>query len=114
MEVTFVDGSEANIELTDQEITIINTILTIVKHDLDHEPEFKTRVGVDYATAQELIGSLSNNCIVDFAQVTLINNILNEVCNGIKIDDFDGSIGIPKVEAKSYLRAFNKLATALQ
>jgi hypothetical protein len=114
MEVTFIDGSDANIELTDQEITIIDNILSIVKHDLDHEPEFKTRVGVDYTTAQALISSLSNNCIVDFAQVTLINNILNEICNGIIIDDFDGSIGIPKVEAKSYLRAFTKLANSLR
>jgi maltoporin len=114
MEVTFVDGSEANIELTDQEITTIHNIFTVVKQDLDHEPEFQTRVGVDYTMAQELIESLSNNCIVDRSQVTLINNLFNEVCTGLKIKDFDNSIGIPKVEAKSYLRAFNKLANVLQ
>jgi hypothetical protein len=114
MEVTFIDGSEANIELTDQEIAIIHNVLTIVKNDLNHEPEFQTRVSVNYATAHELMGSLSNNCIVDLAQVTLINNLLNEVCNALKIDDFDSSIGIPKVEAKSYLRAFNKLMNQMR
>jgi hypothetical protein len=61
-----------------------------------------------------LIESLSNNCIVDQSQVTVINNLFNEVCNGLKIEDFETLIGIPKVEAKSYLRAFNKLATALR
>ena len=88
-------------------------MLVEVKNDLNHEPEFQIRVGFDYTEAAELIGWLSSNCIVDTAQVILINQILNEGCNGITIDNFDTKIGIPKVEAKSYLRAFNKLMNQL-
>jgi hypothetical protein len=109
MEITVIDDSQANLELTDLEIKIIENIFRAVKKDLDHEPEFHTRVGVYYLEAQQSIASLSNNAIVDLAEVTFINNIFNEICNGIRIDDFDIVIGIPKVEAKSYLRAFNKL-----
>jgi hypothetical protein len=114
MEITFVDDCQANLELTDLEITIIHNVLTEVKTALDHEPEFQTRIGSYYSDAEELIGSLSNNCIVDLEQVTFINNMLNEVCNGINIKDFDTRIGIPKVEAKSYLRAFNQVMNKLR
>jgi hypothetical protein len=113
MEITIVDDSQANLELTDLEIKIIKNIFSVVKNDLNHEPEFQTRVGVYYTEAHQLIASLSNNGIVDLAEVTFINNIFNEICNGIRIDDFDTVIGIPKVEAKSYLRAFNKLMNQL-
>ena len=114
MEIIFIDDCQANLELTDLEITIIHNVLIEVETALDHEPEFKTRVGIYYSDAQELIGSLSNNCIVDLEQVTFINNILNEVCNGINIKNFDTTIGIPKVEAKSYLRAFNQVMNKLR
>ena len=89
MEIIFIDDCQINIELSDLEITIINNTLIAVKNTLDREPEFKTRVGFDYAESQSLIASLSNNCIIDSEQVALINNLLNEVCNGIKIGDFD-------------------------
>ena len=114
MEITIIDESQANLELTDLEIKLIKNIFNVVKNNLDHEPEFQTRVGADYAEAQQLVTSLSNNGIVDLGEVTFINNIFNEICNGIKIDDFDLVIGMPKVEAKSYLRAFNKLMNQMR
>ena len=113
MQITIIGDGQANLELTDLEINIIENIFDLVKNKLDNEPEFQTRVGVYYAEAQQLIASLSSNSIVDLAEVTFINNIFNEICNGIRIDDFDVVIGIPKVEAKSYLRAFNKLQKEL-
>ena len=113
MEITVIGDGQANLELSNLEISVFHNMLVEVKNDLNHEPEFQTRVGVDYAEAAELIRSLNSNCIVDLAQVTLINQILNEGCNGISIDDFDIKIGIPKVEAKSYLRTFNKLMNQL-
>jgi hypothetical protein len=114
MEITIIDDSQANLELTDLEIKIINNVFNMVKKSLDHEPEFYTRIGIYYAEAQYLITSLSNNGIVDSAEVTFINNIFNEICNGISIDNFEAVIGIPKVEAKSYLRAFNKLMNQMR
>jgi hypothetical protein len=114
MEITIIDDSQANLELTDLEIKIIKNIFSVVKNELDHEPEFQTRVDSNYAEAQQSIASLSNNGIVDLAEVTFINNIFNEICNGIRIDDFDSVIGIPKVETKSYLRAFNKLMNRMR
>ena len=114
MEITIIDDSQANLELTDPEIQIIENIFRAIKKDLNHEPEFYARVGIYYSEAQQLITSLSNNGIVDLVEVTFINNIFNEICNGITIDNFDTVIGIPKVEAKSYLRAFNKLMNQLR
>ena len=113
MEITIIGDGQANLELSDLEISVFHNMLAEVKNDLNHEPEFRTRVGFDYLEAAELIGSLSNNCVVDRVEVTLINQILNEGCNGIRIDDFDTKIGIPKVEAKSYLRIFNRLMNQL-
>ena len=113
MEITIIGDGQANLELSDLEISVFHNMLVEVKNDLNHEPEFQTRVGFSYTEAAELIRSLNSNCIVDTAQVILINQILNEGCNGITIDNFDTKIGIPKVEAKSYLRAFNKLMNQL-
>jgi hypothetical protein len=114
MEITIVDDSQANLEFSDLELVVIHNIFTAVKNDLNHEPEFQTRVGFHYLEATQLLTSLSNNCIVDREQVLFLNNILNEVCNGINIKDFDNTIGIPKVEAKSYLRTFNKLMNQMR
>jgi hypothetical protein len=109
-----VDDSQANLEFSDLELVVIHNLFTTVKSDLNHEPEFQTRVGFNYSEAEELIRLLSSNCIVDLEQVIFICQILNEGCNGIRIDNFDTKIGIPKVEAKSYLRAFSKLVDRLR
>ncbi len=114
MEITIIDDSQANLEFSYLELVVIQNIFTTVINDLNHEPEFHARVGFYYAEAQQLLTSLSDNCIIDQEQVILINNILNEVCNGIRVDNFDVVIGIPKVEAKSYLRAFNKLMNQMR
>jgi hypothetical protein len=113
MQITIIGDGQANLELTDLEIVVFQNMLLEVKKDLNHEPEFQARVGIDYSEAEELIRSLNSNFIIDLEQVTFIGQILNEGCNGIRIDDFDSKIGIPKVEAKSYLRAFNKLMNQL-
>jgi hypothetical protein len=113
MQITIIGDGQANLELTELEINIIENIFNLVKDTLDHEPEFKTRVGYDYLAAQQVVSSLSNNGIVDSGEVTLINNIFNEICNAIKTDNFEAQVGTSIVEAKSYLRAFNKLIKEL-
>ena len=114
MEITIVDDSQANFEFSDLELVVIHNLFTTVKDDLNHEPEFQTRVGFSYQEATQLLTSLNNNCIIDREQVVLLNNILNEACNGINIKNFDAIVGIPKVEVKSYLRVFNKLMNQLR
>lgn len=114
MKITIINDSQANLKLTDLEISTIEHVFNIVKSKLDHEPEFQTRVGIYYADAQQIVTSLTNNGIVNLTEVTFINNIFNEICNGIRIDDFYIVIGIPKVEAESYLRAFNKLMNQMR
>ncbi len=114
MEITIIGDGQANLELTDLEVNIINNIFNAVKTDLNHEPEFQTRVGIYYAEAQQLIASLTNNGVIDLAEVTFINNIFNEICHAIKVNDFETEIGTSKVEAKSYLRTFNKLMNQLR
>lgn len=113
MEITIIDDCQANLELSDFEIVVIHNIYEEVKNTLNHEHIFQSRIGISYSEAQQLISSFNNNFIVDSKEVIFIKNILNEICHEISVEDFDAKIGIPKVETKSYLRAFNQLINKL-
>ncbi len=114
MKITVVSDSLANLELSNKEIKTIERVFVEVKSVLDYEPEFETRVGGYYTETQEIITSLSNNSFVSLKEITIINSILNEVCNGIKIKNFDAKIGVSKSEAESYLIAINKVMNELR
>jgi hypothetical protein len=108
MKVTAINDCQANLELSDQEIKIIECVFTEIKTVLNHEPEFQTRVGRYYAETQNLVASLRNNYIASLKEIITLNNIMNEACNGINIKDFDIKIGISEEEATIYLRTINK------
>jgi hypothetical protein len=114
MKISTVDTDRAIFELSDREIQTIKNIFMEVKKVLNHEPEFQTRVGNYYLEGQKLIAQISNFWIVSLAEVTFVNNILNEACHGIVIQDFDAKIGIPESEAKLYLQAVNKVMNTLR
>jgi hypothetical protein len=108
MKITPVSDSEARLELSNGEIKLIQNIFVEVKNVLNHEPEFQTRVGSYYEEVCNLIESLNANYLAPLNEIIIINNIMNEACNGIDIRDFDNKIGVSKIEVKSYLREINK------
>jgi hypothetical protein len=114
MEITVINDSQARLELDVREVKIMQHIFSEVKDVLNHEAEFETRVGGYYIETQELITSLSNNFIASLEEVSIINGILNEACNGIRINNFDLKIGISKAETECYLIAINKVMNELR
>ena len=114
MKIIVVSKNQAKFDLIDKEVEIIKSVFAEVKNILDHEPEFETRVGAFYVEGQHLAESLSKMNIISLQEVTIINNILNEACNGIKIDNFDQKIGSSKTEVESYLVIVNKVMNELR
>jgi hypothetical protein len=114
MEITVVNESQARLVLDNREIEIIQRVFVEVKNVLNHEAEFQTRVGGYYLEIEELITSLNSNNIISLQEISIINGIFNEACNGIKINNFDLKIGISKVEAKMYLTTINKVMNELR
>jgi hypothetical protein len=113
MKITLVNNSHAHFEFSNGEIKLIQNIFAEVKNVLNYEPEFQTRVGSYYEEVQKLTKSLNTDYIASLKEIIIINNIMNEACNGINIKDFDNKIGISKIEAKSYLRTINKVMNDL-
>jgi hypothetical protein len=46
---------------------------------------------------------------VSEAELTLLNNALNEVCNGIDVPEFETRLGATEAEAQSLLKRINSL-----
>jgi hypothetical protein len=114
MEITVVNESQARLVLDNREIEIMQRVFVEVRNVLNHEAEFETRVGGYYLETEELITSLKSNHIISLQEISIINGIFNEACNGIKINNFDLKIGISKVEAKMYLTTINKVMNELR
>ncbi len=49
----------------------------------------------------------NTNIQLSLEQLEILNNTLNEVCNGIKIENFEETIGISREEAKKELKLIN-------
>jgi hypothetical protein len=116
MKCTLISDSQAILDLSDQEIKILQCIFIEVKNILNYEPEFQTRIGGYYEEIQKLIDSLNDKLpvVMSLAEITMINAILNEACNGINIQEFDLKIGISKLEANFYLKIVNKVMNELR
>ena len=113
MDVAATKECQARINLTIKEIKIIGLVYVEVKNVLNYEPEFETRVGAYYTEVESLISSLGQSNVFSLNEIRVINNILNEVCNGISIDNFHLKLGISKIEVESYLDAINKVVNQL-
>ena len=48
----------------------------------------------------------------DERELLLINNAINEICNGIRIDDFETRVGVPLTEAEMVLKTVGKALDA--
>lgn len=57
-----------------------------------------------------LIEVKNNRIIIELDQneQLVINNALNEVCHGVKINGFESRLGMPQEYVKSVLKAFNR------
>ena len=62
-------------------------------------------------TPRDEPGRNGTSLVVDEAELLIVNNALNEVCNGISIDDFEFSarLGAEREEARALLRRVGAL-----
>ena len=62
-------------------------------------------------TPRDEPGRNGTSLVVDEAELLIVNNALNEVCNGISIDDFEFSarLGAEHEEARALLRRVGAL-----
>ena len=44
-------------------------------------------------------------------EMVLINNAINEVCHGIRLEDFEIRVGVPIAEAQSVLKIVSRALT---
>lgn len=99
-------GSDQNIFMIDfclEEIVIIRNAIKEVLNVID-DFEFQTRIGVECRRAvdfyRRLCGVLDNQIDGDNGlnfsceEILIINNSLNEICNGVYIHDFENKIGV--------------------
>ncbi|EAZ92372.1 hypothetical protein [Crocosphaera chwakensis] len=117
MKIVNITYPKINIELSLQELTILKHIINEVYNALD-EFEFEIRVGLSFRQAGSFLNSftqeLDHECDkfilvnLSLSEISVLNNLFNEVCYGIKIQDFKKKIGLNKEEAKQYLALVNQ------
>lgn len=117
MKIINITHQKVNIELSFQELTIFRRIINEVYNALD-EFEFETRVGLSFRQAQSFLSSFTQELDdigkkfifinLSLSEISVFNNLLNEVCYGIKIQDFKKKIGVSKEETKKYLTLVNQ------
>jgi hypothetical protein len=117
MKVTKQTNQKVEIQLSIQELKVLTNAFSEVKNVLC-ESEFETRVGVSTRQTQDFLESITRkidppnksliniSCSVD--EITLLNNLLNEVCYGIKIHDFENKVAMSEKEVKEFLKSVNK------
>jgi hypothetical protein len=126
MKATTITYRNAEIQLSLQELEVFKNVLKEIQLALP-EPEFEIRVGVSYRQARGFLESLiqeieqSGESLMNIScsvyEITLLNNLLNEVCHGIRLDNFEIKVGIPREEVKQFLFFLNKVMnemTAIQ
>lgn len=123
MKTTTITYRNAEIQLSLQELKVFKNVLKEVQLALP-EPEFEIRVGVSYRQARGFLESLTQeieqsgeslmNLSCSLPEITLLNNLLNEVCHGIRLDDFEIKVGIPREEVKQFLGFLNKVMNEMK
>jgi len=122
VEIVKATKKKTKIQLSVHELTTFRNVLNEV-YDVLYVSEFKTRMGV----AREEVKSLSNSIlelldglpnrkiVTQFSidELVTLNNALNEVCNGIKVLDFEAKLGVSREDAKLLLRSVGKMLDGL-
>ena len=122
MEIVKATKEKTKIQLSVHELTTFSNVLNEVDNVL-YVSEFKTRMGVSREEVRslsnsilELLEGLPNRKIVtqfSVSEFVTLNNALNEVCNGIKIPDFEVKLGISCEDAKLLLKSVGKMLDGL-
>ncbi|MCC5618313.1 hypothetical protein LC605_25160 [Nostoc sp. CHAB 5836] len=123
MKVITITYQKAEIELSIQELEIFSNALTEDQNALT-EFEFETRLGVSYRQASGFLESLIKeigqsaqsfmNISCSLYEITLLNNLLNEVCFGITLHDFETKVGMPKEQVKQVLDSINQVMNQME
>ena len=105
------------LEVSHQALVIINNSIKLVIKKITYA--FQSRMGCSLEEVISIQNKISNvinenniNTIeivlmlLSFEEAAIVNDCLNEVCNGLKIDDFEKEIGVSKEFARDLL---NKL-----
>jgi hypothetical protein len=118
MNIIEIVEQKARIEFLLQDSITLNKALDTVKNAL-LASEFNTRVGSSSDEIQCFLNSTSemiqrsgqDSCaiLISLDEITMINNILNEVCNGIHVPDIEDKIGLPREKAKEMLSSINSV-----
>ena len=64
----------------------------------------------------QIIKTTKDKADIQFSidELLILNNALNEVCNGIKLPEFSTRMGAEREEVKIFLKSINKLIHALR
>jgi hypothetical protein len=104
----------AKIQVSTQELQITKKIFAEVRNSLVLS-EFITRVDFSpedisfFLDSIEIRNTNTDSLIIlaSSDEVVMLNNIFNEICNGIRVINFDKKIGISKEEAILLLEIIN-------
>ena len=116
MKVNVINYKKVEVQFLLQDLEIFQNILKEVRFALENGG-YETRVGISPRQArgffetilQELKQSGQSEIKISLSrlEISLLNNLLNEVCNGINIHDFKSKIGITERQARSLLSLVN-------
>jgi len=122
VEIVKATKENTNIQLSVHELTTFRNVLNEV-YDVLYVSEFKTRMGVSREEVRslsnsilELLDGLPNRKIVtqfSIDELVTLKNALNEVCNGIKVLNFEAKLGVSREDAELLLRAVGKMLDGL-
>lgn len=122
MEIIKITGVKAEFQLSIQELTTFKNALNEV-HNTLYVSEFQTRMGVSCEEVRTLSNKVEMKIIkttsekadmqTSTSELVTLNNALNEVCNGIKIPEFEAKMGASREEVKGLLKSVGKLLDEL-
>lgn len=123
MEIVKATKEKVKVQVSVHELTTFSNTLSEV-YDTLYASEFKTRMGVSRESVKSLSNSIlellndgliNRKIVTQFSidELVTLNNALNEVCNGIKVSDFEVKLGVSRENAKSLLSSVSKMLDGL-
>jgi hypothetical protein len=99
------------LDIPDSEIIAFKKIINYIIKDLDWELPIRTGFSIDeYQILEEKMGNSSLGAQIFIQEeISMIHQMLNEVCRGIHIQNFENEFGIPINEAKRILRTMDDI-----
>jgi len=120
MKINKLSSKQVEVFLSLQDLQIFGNVLYEVRQSLGSELGTRVASSKEIEEFCSLITRLAlqanGEIIVDFSktEVVILNHLLNEVCNGIKMPEFETKIGIPREQARQLLESINKAMNEMQ